>query len=515
MPISDELEALRKRGNVKAQAAGLADAASKHKFANPETLSQERKEKSLKEKSALLDAQKNLRGGGTYAAGSDMGSLYRQLMREQREKKREAERNLRVYRAKYAGKGGRKDDDGGKEPEGEQGTAEEEEEDAEESIHQEAVEMLPEHIVAALKAKYETEDAARALSKALKEEAEGEEGAGGLAKLMDVEAEEKKDGEEEEVEAKKEEEMKVEPKEVAEEGEESKKEEQEEEPKEEQPKEDEPKEEPKEGPKDEPEEELAPKLEVDLTGVDRIGRTRQFYDARAKELADLVPPALPSDRRRDAFLARVQLRQGLNSDDAVNLLDVGCGAGRDVAHFSRAGHRVLGADWSATMLDMATTTAPGAHYLAIDARSLPEILAPKSVDGIWIRGGLSHLPKSDAGAALTGLRRAVREGGVLFLTLPRGTDDDRGEGGEGFDVDERLEPTEEDKKDSGGRDDSRRKLTSRYVPEEIREMLEGAGWSVAEVGEEEEEDGGGDRGGSSRKLYAFAARRTENNEAEV
>ena len=43
-------------------------------------------------------------------------------------------------------------------------------------MNAEAVDMLPEHVVVALKAKYETDDAGSALAKALKDEDETEEG---------------------------------------------------------------------------------------------------------------------------------------------------------------------------------------------------------------------------------------------------------------------------------------------------------------------------------------------------
>ncbi|EJK70823.1 hypothetical protein THAOC_07789, partial [Thalassiosira oceanica] len=283
----------------------------------------------------------------------------------------------------------------------EKGVEEEREEEAADSL--EDVAMLPDRVVSALKEKYETDDAAAALSKALNEEGEGEDGEGALADLFKTVEEEEGGAEEEkkmedideEAALEEAEPVEAEPEEVrAMEAEPEGAEPVDAEPEEAEPEEAKPEEakpveaEPEEvraAPQappepveeaDEPVEEVREKLqelsideaeesdkaeqeEVPLTiddGADPVEQTRRFYDnfsaAFVANVSDEDGALSPSSHRR-AFVTHVQLRQDLNTDDPVSLLDVGCGHGRDARHFAAEGHGVLGVDCSGAMLGRA------------------------------------------------------------------------------------------------------------------------------------------------------------------
>ncbi|EJK63185.1 hypothetical protein THAOC_16176 [Thalassiosira oceanica] len=269
--------------------------------------------------------------------------------------------------------------------------------------------MLPDRVVSALKEKYETDDAAAALSKALNEEGEGEDGEGALADLFKtVEEEVEDDGEEE---------KKMD--DIAEEAEPEGAEPEEAEPVDAKPEEAEPEEakpeeaEPEEAKPeevraapqappepveeaDEPVEEVREKLqelsideveendkaeqeEVPLTiddGADPVEQTRRFYDNFSAAFVANVSDddgALSPSSHRQAFVTHIQLRQDLNTDDPVSLLDVGCGHGRDARRFAAEGHSVLGVDCSGAMLGRAAAgdaRAPNLHLLKMDVRSL-------------------------------------------------------------------------------------------------------------------------------------------------
>lgn len=323
--------------------------------------------------------------------------------------------------------------------------------------------MLPEHVVKELIVKFETDNAAEALSRALKEEESGDgQGMGGaLAKLMNVtpppssdtiDEEEKKDEAKEDEEA-----------------EERKK---------------------KEPPK--------PPSRPDLSHIpnaERIELTKRFYNTHTQEYihrtntADLTPTA-----HRDTFVSYLPTNS--------TMIDLGCGYGRDVAHFTSLGHHVLGVDYSYEMLQHAKSTVPNAHYINIDIQSLKNILVDMSIDGLWCNASLMvHLPKCCVEEVLKGLYVAVKVGGILFVSFKIKNDNsnsDEGEdrnnddnGGEVFEADERYTKTEEEEETNNNddainaADDTRRKLTSYYTADEVKTLLEHSGWDIMQLGENE------------------------------
>jgi len=51
-------------------------------------------------------------------------------------------------------------------------------------------------------------------------------------------------------------------------------------------------------------------------------------------------------------------------------------------------------------------------------RRLP--VRDEALDGLWVCASFLHIPKRDAPALLAELRRALRPGGVLFISIKRG-----------------------------------------------------------------------------------------------
>ncbi len=99
------------------------------------------------------------------------------------------------------------------------------------------------------------------------------------------------------------------------------------------------------------------------------------------------------------------------------ILDLGCGAGRDMAWLEARGAMLVGADLSAGMLAQVGYIVRG-PLLQADMRRLP--LAAGSFDGVWCMASLLHLPKNDAPVAVGEMRRVLRPGGPLLLGLHEG-----------------------------------------------------------------------------------------------
>ena len=133
---------------------------------------------------------------------------------------------------------------------------------------------------------------------------------------------------------------------------------------------------------------------------------REFYEG--------VWAALPDDpepwawRRRRALLLR-------EAAPGERVLDVGCGAGRFVAALRDAGADPVGVELADAALERARRNVPGADLrLVAPDGSLP--LGHGEVDLAWCSEVLEHVP--DTVAFLTEIRRVLRRGGRLVVTVP-------------------------------------------------------------------------------------------------
>lgn len=105
---------------------------------------------------------------------------------------------------------------------------------------------------------------------------------------------------------------------------------------------------------------------------------------------------------------------------ALDLLDLGCGPGRDLANFTRLGHRAVGVDGSARFVAMARA-ASGCEVLQQDLLALD--LPPARFDGVFASASLFHIPPEALPQVLAVLHATLRPDGVLFALNPRGRDE--------------------------------------------------------------------------------------------
>ena len=114
----------------------------------------------------------------------------------------------------------------------------------------------------------------------------------------------------------------------------------------------------------------------------------------------------------------------LPKNRALDILDFGCGPGRDLLTFKQFGHRPTGLDGSKAFCDMARqhSGCPVWHqqFSSLD-------LGKGVFDGIFANASLFHVPRQELHRVLSTCRRALRAGGILFTSNPRGN----GEGWQG------------------------------------------------------------------------------------
>ncbi len=148
-----------------------------------------------------------------------------------------------------------------------------------------------------------------------------------------------------------------------------------------------------------------------LTDLGKITRTTlAHYDGSAESF-------WRGTRNHDVAQNIEALLLEIEGDGPHTILDFGCGPGRDLAAFRSLGHEAVGLDGSAEFVRMARAYSScevlHQNFLGLD-------LPADRFDGVFANASLFHVPRHDLPRVLAELRNALRPGGVLFASNPRG-----------------------------------------------------------------------------------------------
>ena len=110
----------------------------------------------------------------------------------------------------------------------------------------------------------------------------------------------------------------------------------------------------------------------------------------------------------------------LPKDKELDILDFGCGPGRDVNVFKEMGHSPTGLDGSKEFCKMTQqlSSCPTLHQKFLHLE-----LEDNSFDGIFANASLFHVPSLELPRVLRELHSALRKGGILFSSNPRGNEE--------------------------------------------------------------------------------------------
>lgn len=115
------------------------------------------------------------------------------------------------------------------------------------------------------------------------------------------------------------------------------------------------------------------------------------------------------------------LLRHLGPGGPFDILDFGCGPGRDLQTFRRLGHRPVGLDGTARFVEMARADAGcevwQQNFLALE-------LPAERFDGVFANASLFHVPLQELPRVLSQLHATLRPGGVLFSSNPRGQNEE-------------------------------------------------------------------------------------------
>lgn len=101
----------------------------------------------------------------------------------------------------------------------------------------------------------------------------------------------------------------------------------------------------------------------------------------------------------------------------LDILDFGCGPGRDLEYFKSLGHNPVGLDGTAEFCRMAETNTT----CKVLNQSFNDLdLEENSFDGVFANASMFHVPSKNLHKVLMDLNNALRPGGILFTSNPRG-----------------------------------------------------------------------------------------------
>lgn len=103
------------------------------------------------------------------------------------------------------------------------------------------------------------------------------------------------------------------------------------------------------------------------------------------------------------------------------ILDFGCGPGRDLKAFAERGHVAIGLEGSAAFAAMARENSGCEVW---QQNFIEPELPPARFDGVFANASLFHVPTQVLPRVLQALRAALKPGGVLFSSNPRGANEE-------------------------------------------------------------------------------------------
>ncbi len=143
---------------------------------------------------------------------------------------------------------------------------------------------------------------------------------------------------------------------------------------------------------------------------DIAARTLEHYDQRAQAFWE-------GTRDHDVSQNIAALLQYIEVPPPFELLDLGCGPGRDLMAFKRLGHHATGLEGAQQLVDLARAYS-GCEVLHQNFLQLN--LPSRHFDGVFANASLFHIPSQALPRVLNELHQTLKPNGVIFSSNPRG-----------------------------------------------------------------------------------------------
>lgn len=136
-------------------------------------------------------------------------------------------------------------------------------------------------------------------------------------------------------------------------------------------------------------------------------KTIEYYNSNAEEF---YKATVNADMSAQYKLFEKYLGGG------AHILDCGCGSGRDSKHFLENGFGVTAIDGSEELCKKASELAG----LEVKHMYFQDLNFDNEFDGVWACASLLHIEKGELPDVLTKITKALRGGGVLYVSFKYG-----------------------------------------------------------------------------------------------
>lgn len=103
----------------------------------------------------------------------------------------------------------------------------------------------------------------------------------------------------------------------------------------------------------------------------------------------------------------------------ANVLDLGCGHGRDCKYFEEHGFDTTGIDLSENMLKVARDICNKSNLICMDINDVCD--KDWKFDGIWACASLYHLDKSKFNNLINNLHKIINKNGIVYIAMKKGS----------------------------------------------------------------------------------------------
>ena len=140
-------------------------------------------------------------------------------------------------------------------------------------------------------------------------------------------------------------------------------------------------------------------------------KTIDWYNQNAEQYAINSQEVFYDDAAK-LFLAKLP--------ENPQVLEAGCGEGRDAALLTRSGAKVIGLDLSTGLLEVARRQYPEIEFIEGNLLALP--FNDQQFDGVWAHASLVHLETlEDVQSVMREFNRVLKTNGTLYLYVKKQT----------------------------------------------------------------------------------------------
>lgn len=137
-------------------------------------------------------------------------------------------------------------------------------------------------------------------------------------------------------------------------------------------------------------------------------KTLEYYNENAKQFVETTAN-VEFHHMQNRFLEKLE--------EGAEILDFGCGSGRDTKYFLEQGYQVDAIDGSEELCKMASELA-GIQVRHMYFQELSEV---EKYDGIWACSSILHLDHNDLEEVMKKMAVAVKTNGIIYMSFKYGT----------------------------------------------------------------------------------------------